>query len=61
MVRLKKQGLERFDVSTERLQLRSNIENHIDTIMQSNYFYKVESTGSTKWNRRITLYERREV
>jgi hypothetical protein len=60
-IRLKKQGSPIvLDVSTERLQLRVNIEHEIDAIVASHGFQRVTITamGRTEWNRSIRLYER---
>jgi 2-iminoacetate synthase ThiH len=59
--RLKKQGSPLvLDVSTERLQLRVNIEQEIDAIVASHGFQRVTITTGrrTEWNRSIRLYER---
>jgi hypothetical protein len=58
MVRLRKKGLKEFDVSNERLALRSGIENEIENIMKKNGFRQVQETKKSDWNRSIQLYER---
>ena len=49
-----------LDVSTDRLQLRTQIEEKIDEFLKDNHFSKVDdvATERTEWNRSIRLYER---
>lgn len=72
MIRLRKMGQPEFDVSSERLTLRPNIEDEIDKIMQEHSFRRVvdpccgcaDAEGPpiqierTAWNRSLWLYER---
>jgi SAM-dependent methyltransferase len=66
-MRLRKLGQPEVDVSTERLKLRSNIEEHIDTIVREHSFRRVEfqnekdQEDKTQWNRSLRLYERVET
>ena len=68
-VRLRKMGLPELDVSTDRLRLRSRIEEEINAILNQYSFFKVsefdtsgegqdDSKGKTSWNRSILLYQR---
>ena len=58
MIRLRKKGVAEFDISFDRLKLRSNIEEEIDKIMTECGFEAVEQSERTDWNRSIRLYER---
>jgi SAM-dependent methyltransferase len=61
-MRLRKLGQPDFDVSSDRLKLRSNIEEEIDKILVEQSFQHVQpeetDTDKTKWNRSLRLYER---
>lgn len=61
MIRLRKMGRPEFNVSSDRLKLRRNIEKEIDAILQSAGFNRVSfsSEQKTEWNRSLELYERR--
>lgn len=50
MVRLRKMGLEELDVSSERLKLRSHIEQEIDKILVENSFSRVMMIDDDKDN-----------
>lgn len=54
-------GRQELDVSAERLKLRPNIEQEIDSILKSNGFKKIafSSSEKTQWNRTLELYERK--
>ena len=67
MNRLKKMGLAEIDVSSERLTMRSRIEEEIDAILKVHCFERVVDFGSssnqttackTTWKRSIRLYQR---
>lgn len=58
MIRLRKLGRPEFDVSSERLTLRPNLEQAIDKILQEAGFERVNvGTPKTTWNRTLVLYE----
>jgi SAM-dependent methyltransferase len=61
-MRLRKLGQPDFDVSSDRLKLRSNIEEEIDKILKEQSFRRVQleetDPDKTKWNRSLRLYER---
>ena len=68
-VRLRKMGLPELDVSTDRLRLRSRIEEEINTILNQQSFFKIsdydtscegqsDAKDKTSWNRSILLYQR---
>lgn len=55
-------GRTEIDVSSERLKLRQNIEEEIDSILHANGFRNVAFSTphkKTQWNRKLQLYERK--
>lgn len=61
--RLRKQGLDPLDISTERLKVRTRMEEEISKILTAQGFQKVvfSSNPRTKWDRSLQLYERIET
>lgn len=69
-IRLRKMKRPELDVSSERLKMRSDIENEIDKVVTGCGFrrVKLDDEGGeqgddlrTAWNRTLQLYERNEI
>lgn len=62
MVRLRKLGRPELDVSANRLELRNNVADAIDSIVTKCGFQRVDlkelNSSTTCWNRSLQLYER---